>query len=247
MLRRGTLALAGAAAMLALACGGDDAAEPAPAGEVASPTAGTTARAAASESPAAAPAPTHSPVAKTTPATAADLALAAAAAKYKAIIRPSTEPCTRDNEKKQPCISLQSPASAAERGTVAIGVADAAGFGGFVAIFGRDSAGAWDLWFGTQNQSYHAWILPADMLVCADGDGLNVRKAPGSDAPIVTLLKDLVKVRAEEFVLIAAASGQKQGTGWYRLSSPVEGWAHSSFLSDARLNDCSLRDLQKEP
>lgn len=237
MLRRGALALAVAAAMLALACGGDDAAEPTPAEEVASPTSKATA----------APAPSPSPTATTAPATAADIALAAAAAKYRAIIRPATEPCARDNEKKQPCITLQSPAAAAERGAVAIGVADAEGFGGFVAIFGRNSAGAWDLWFGTQNQSYHVWLLPADMLVCADGDGLNVRKAPGSDAPIVTLLKDLTRVRAEEFVLVEAGRGQEQGTGWYRLSSPVEGWAHSSFLSDAKLNDCSLRDLQKKP
>ena len=32
------------------------------------------------------------------------------------------------------------------------------------------------------------------------------------------------------------------GTGWYRISSPVEGWAQSSFLPDAELNDCTLRN-----
>ena len=105
---------------------------------------------------------------------------------------------------------------------------------------------AWDLWFGTQNTSYHAFKLPAAMLVCADGDGVSVRQAPGSDATIVALLKDLTQVRAEEFVLTTPATASKApGTGSYRISSPAEGWVHSSYFSDAKLNDCALRDYQR--
>lgn len=223
-------------ALLAAACGGDDGGDPTPTtgATASSPTLAATAASSAT----AAPTPTHPP------ATAADAALAAAAMKYNAIIRPATEPCSRDNPRGQPCAWLSSPAASAERGVLAIGVWAASGNGGFVAIYGRNGAGAWDLWFPTQNQSYHVWNLPADMAVCADGDGLNVRRAPGADSPIVTLLKDTTRVRAEEFVLTAPASGERQGTGWYRVSSPVEGWAHSSFLSDGKLNDCSLRDFQ---
>lgn len=228
--------LLGALLLLAPACGDDDAGSPTGAPKGDSPTPAATA-AASPSAPPTATATTRAP-------TPADAALAAAAAKYNALIRPATEPCARDNPKEQPCAWLSSPAVAAERGAAAIGVGAASGNGGFVAIFGRDSAGAWDLWFPTQNQSYHVWNLPADMLVCADGDGLNARRAPGADAPIVTLLKDLTRVRAEEFVLAAPAAGAKPGTGWYRISSPVEGWAHSSFLSDAKLNDCALRDFQ---
>lgn len=226
--------------VLASGCGDDDdgASTATPETAVASPT---VAGAAPTATPTREPSPTVKPV------TAADSALAAALAKYNGIARKANESCSQDNAKKQACLALTSSAGAAERGTAAITVADAAGVGGFVAIFGRNGAGAWDLWFGTQNVSFHVWELPADMLVCADGDGLNVRKAPGSDSPIVTLLKDLATVRAEEFVLAAATNANVPGTGWYRISSPVEGWAHSNFLSDAKLKDCAVRDIQVKP
>lgn len=219
-------------------CGGGSstpggAATPAPSVSPASP--------AVSATPAA-PSPTAT--ATTRPRTAADDALAAAVAKYNAVVHAPGVPCAKDNPKNQACIDRAANVpSTPDRGVAAFGVSDAGGFGGFIAIFGRTQAGTWDFWFGTQNTSYHVFALPAPMLVCADGDGVNVRKAPGGDAAIVTLLKDLTRVQAEEFILaVPGAGAEKPGTGWYRISTPAEGWVHSSFVSDAQLNDCSLRD-----
>lgn len=132
-----------------------------------------------------------------------------------------------------------------DHGVMRLGITD--GMGGAILIMGKDRSGAWKEWFGTQNITYRLLELPGDMLVCADGDSLNVRVEPDPTAKVVGLLPPLGRVTAEQFVLTEPAtltpgSGQVVGSGWYRLSSPQVGWASSRFLSDARLKDCTIRD-----
>jgi len=239
MIRPGSLVLCGALALVASACGGDG-------GKSGFAVPEGTGAASAVTSPSATSMPSPSATAK--PKTAADEALAAAVEKYNALVRAPGQSCGNENPLKQSCVSAGGAPASPDRGVAVFSVSDAGGMGGFIAVFGRRAAGDWDLWFGTQNTSYHVFNLPAAMLVCADGDGVNVRKAPGSDVPIVTLLKDLTQVQAEEFVLTAPATNPPEpGTGWYRISSPNEGWVHSSYVSDAQLKDCSWRDaLEKK-
>lgn len=47
------------------------------------------------------------------------------------------------------------------------------------------------------------------------------------DVRAVGVLEDLTTVRAEEFVLTERASDLQHGYGWFRLSSPLDGWAYS--------------------
>lgn len=150
--------------------------------------------------------------------------------------------CETNNPQKKQCVSAQSSPSTVQRGIAVFGVSDPGGFGAFAGVLGRDPAGEWKFWFATQ-QAYQLLVLPGDMLVCAEGDSLNVRSAPTTDAQVVGSLSDLTAVRAEEFVLTEPASDlDKPGYGWYHLSAPLDGWAYSKYLTNADLGDCSLRD-----
>ena len=151
------------------------------------------------------------------------------------------------------CVEPQSTAAHAARGIALFGINSfgptedgGIGQGGAIAVMARGPDGQWRLWYGTQNFSYRLLVLPGDMIVCADGDGANLRAGPSTDASIVAVLPDLTPVRAERFTLTEPAAGRAQaaGTGWYQLSAPLEGWAFSQLLSDAQYGDCSMRDLQ---
>jgi hypothetical protein len=235
-----------AALLLFAACGGqEEAAAPSATTEAATPTGAETEEARPSRT-AVPPSPT-TPAATTTPVPsgtqtsqqAADAAFAAALEQFQAV---SEEDCETNNPQKKQCVSAQSSPSEAQRGIAAFGVYDPEGIGGFVGVLGRDPAGEWRLWFETQ-QAYQLLALPGDMLVCAEGDSLNVRSAPAIDAPVVGSLNDLTAVRAEEFVLTEPASdADEPGYGWYHLSAPLDGWAHSKYLTNALLEDCTLRD-----
>ena len=153
--------------------------------------------------------------------------------------------CMTNNPRRRACINPQSTIPVtAEGGTAAFGLRDPEGLGGALIIMGRGPWGDWDYWFGTQNISYRRFELPGAMVVCADGDGANLRAAPGLDAEILGVLADLTTVQAEGFVLAqpGTVSPLTAGAGWYRLSVPYAGWVYSELLSDARLGDCSFRD-----
>lgn len=186
-----------------------------------------------------APARTAVPTGTQTSQQAADAAFAAALKQFEGV---SDADCQTNNPQKRPCVSAQSSPSTVQRGIAAFGVSDPEGFGAFVGVLGRDPAGEWKFWFVGQ-QAYQLLTLPGDMLVCAEGQGLNVRSAPTTNAPIVGSLQDLAPVRAEAFVLTEPASDRhKPGYGWYHLSAPLDGWAYSKYLTNALLGDCSLRD-----
>ncbi len=233
--------------LLLAACGGEkeEQAAPAAATEGATPTGAATEeaqppRTAVTPSPTT-PAATKTPIPSGTQTTqqAADAAFAAALEQFQAV---SEEDCETNNPQKKQCISAQSSPSEAQRGIAAFSVWDPEGMGGFVGVLGRDPAGEWRLWFETQ-QAYQLLTLPGDMLVCAEGESLNVRSAPAVDAPVAGSLEDLATVRGEEFVLTEPASeADTPGYGWYHLTAPLDGWAYSKYLTNALLEDCGLRD-----
>jgi len=150
--------------------------------------------------------------------------------------------CETNNPEQRSCVSPLRETSP-ERGIAAFSIRQPSGPGGGVLVLGRTDAGEWRYWFGGQ-QYYQRTAVPGDMLVCADGDGANVRAAPGFEAPILTLLTDLTVVIAVKFVLTEPGSYSlgSAGAGWYRISGVAAGWMYSTLLADARTEGCALRN-----
>lgn len=142
------------------------------------------------------------------------------------------------------CVIPVSSADAAARGIAEFGVGSPLGSGA-TEVLGQEPSGAWQFWFGTQNVVYQLLDLPGAIIVCAGGDGLNVRSGPSTDGAAVAKLADGTQMAAEQFVLtdpgdhttLSAGRG-----GWYRISSPVQGWVYSRFISTASLGDCTWHD-----
>jgi hypothetical protein len=117
---------------------------------------------------------------------------------------------------------------------------------GSLAYFARKADGTWALYASIGNGGGGPLAkLPGDGLVCADGDGLNLRAEPSTTAAVVTLLPDTTTVRVDRFVLAEATiPGRAQpgsiphGNGWYHVTSPQEGWAFSDFLVPATDGGC---------
>ena len=147
------------------------------------------------------------------------------------------------------CIETHDPGVAVDLGVMRLTLTTPPGEGGSAAIFaGRTPSGAWDLWYGTQQVEFRMADLPGDILVCASGDGLNIREKPATDSAVVAFVKDLTRLRAEEFVLTTPGGigpGSTSGGGWYRITAKdpqVAGWIFAKYTTDARLTDCSIRD-----
>lgn len=188
-----------------------------------------------------------------TPAEAAASSLAAAVALFEG----TADPACRPGGPAPVCVQASSTPEEAAAGIATFGVSGSGpdGEGSFLGILGRDPAGVWHFWFGTQNTTYQALKLPAELTVCAEGATLNVRAGPSTDHAIVSTLADLTSVTAEQFTLTEAgvmpaeSTDQVVGAGWYQLSTPVEGWAYSRYLADAAPaavvgeGPCFLRDL----
>ena len=225
-------------ATVALGCKGDDGESP-----MTSPA--TTPEATGEAIPGVTPSPpaaaTPEVTAEPTPTTepAVDAALAAALEYFDAV---SDADCETNNPQNRNCAGLSSQPSTVQRGIAMFGVGPPDG-GGFVGVLGRDAAGVWKFWRAGQ-QDYQLLTLPGDALVCAYGAGLNVRSEPTTDAPAVGTIEDLTGVRAEEFVLTEQRSDdlQQHGYGWFRLSSPLAGWAYSKYLTNASWEDCAQHD-----
>ena len=129
------------------------------------------------------------------------------------------------------CVEPRSTPEQAARGIARFVVSESGpeAVGGFQAILGRDPTGVWRFWFGTQNISYQLFYLPGEMIVCAEGDVLNVRAGPGTDTEVLAVLPDLTPVTAEQFTLTEEGvrpterANQVVGGGWYYVSAPVAG------------------------
>src|SRR5205085_12312267 len=114
-------------------------------------------------------------------------AMAAALQVFNAV--PQAD-CLAGSPAKPICVALQSTPADIDRGFAVFGVGDVDGNGGFLGVLGRTGAGDWKLWFTSQNP-YQLTRLPGDMIVCADGTGVNVRSGPSADADRVDGLPDL--------------------------------------------------------
>ncbi len=214
-------------AAVALGCGGDGGESP-----MTSPATTPEATGEATPGVTTEPTPTTEP--------AVDAASAAALEYFDAV---SDADCQTNNPQNKLCAGLSSQPSTVQRGIAVFGVGSPDG-GGFAGVLGRDPAGEWKFWRAGQ-QDYQLLTLPGDALVCAYGAGLNVRSEPTTDAPAVGLIEDLTVARAEEFVLTEPGSDLQQGFGWFRLSSPLDGWAYSKYLTAAIQDDCGLHDAQE--
>ncbi len=183
------------------------------------------------------PGVTTEPTPTTEPAV--DAALAAALEYFDAV---GDADCETNNPQNKQCVGLSSQPSTVQRGIAVYGVGSPDG-PGFAGVLGRDPAGEWQFWRAGQ-QDYQLLTLPGDALVCAYSAGLNVRSEPTTDAPAVGVIEDLTGVRAEEFTLTERGSDDQQqhGYGWFRLSSPLDGWAYSKYLTAASWDDCALHD-----
>jgi hypothetical protein len=154
------------------------------------------------------------------------------------------EGCMVNNPARKLCILLESQPNDAFGGVLLFGMTSPDG-GGAALYFGRMQDGSWHYWFGTQNDTYQLVKFPADGIVCARGGGLNVREQPSTTASVVTLLKDLAPIRAEEFVLTQPGAFGHAGPdpdGWYRISAPVPGWVNYRYVSAASFKTCEFHD-----
>lgn len=239
-----TVALGMAAALLGPVlllggCGGGDDAAPAATREAATETAAK-APAGNPATPAATPTATPTATATATEPASRTNPLPAVLADTGGV---TGKACTQPENRDRLCVEPQSNDVTVRSGLAVFGVSSTSG-GGFGAVYGRTAGGEWKPWFRSQNP-FSLLFLPGEVRVCADGDGLNVRTQPSLSGPVVTTLADSTVARAEEFILdTPAASGTARGFGWYRLTAPVEGWAHSEFLAAAAMGDCATRDAQ---
>ena len=194
-----------------------------------------------------------SQVAEQTPEEAAATALSAALELFGG----TADPACRPGQPGPVCVEPLATLERAARGIATFGVSGSGpeGLGAFQGILGRDPGGVWRFWFGTQNVSYQLFALPGELIVCADGDGLNVRAAPSTDAEILDVLPDLTRAQAEQFTLTeegalpTESTDQVVGAGWYRLSAPVAGWVYAAFVENAMVSaatdqpPCAIRNL----
>jgi hypothetical protein len=229
-------------ATVALGCDGDEGESP-----MTSPATTPEATGEATDGVTPSPQATATPEATTerlpTSQQAVDAAFAAALDYFDAV---SDADCETNNPQNKQCVRLASRPSTVQRGIAVFSVASPGG-PGFAGVLGRDPDGEWEFWRAGQ-QDYQLLTLTGDALVCAYGAGLNVRSDPTTDAPAVGVIEDLTEVRAEEFVLTERGGDLQQGYGWFRLSSPLDGWAYSKYLTAARWDDCALHDaLEPEP
>lgn len=189
----------------------------------------------------ASPSPSPSPTEDPTPTTASDPKTAAYDAALQIFDAVPASDCSSNNPDGKSCLNWSTTASTPALGVAAFNVGSPQG-GGAMMVTGEQPGGGWAIWFGTQQALYQAVALPADMIVCAGGNGLDVHESYSASSGTVDTVSDGAVVRAEQFVLTAAGSAGVSGSGWYRLSSPVEGWADATDLSVASLGDCSFHD-----
>ena len=166
---------------------------------------------------------------------------------------PDDECRAGNNPLGKDCIVPTASAEGVARGIATFNLIAASRLHGASGVLGRTPSGEWEFLLITDSPVYQLLSLPGEMIVCAEGAGLNIRAAPSVEADVITALPDLTHVWVEEFVLTepglyAPRIAPRSGSGWYRLSAPVEGWAYSRFLSstvpdpNTGAPSCALRD-----
>ena len=166
---------------------------------------------------------------------------------------PDDECLAGNNPAMKDCIVPPDDRESEARGVAGFGLIAASRVHGALGVLGRQPSGAWGFFLITDGAHYQLVGLPGELIVCAEGAGLNVRAAPSTEAEVLVALPDLARVQAEAFLLTEPGDNgpgrvARAGAGWYRLSAPAEGWAYSRYLSnttvDAWMNqrECSWRD-----
>jgi hypothetical protein len=169
-----------------------------------------------------------------------ETANAAALTFIDGVIAPAC-PSTNVPEDKL-CVEPVSSADNAQRGIVVYAVVTESGQR-VRAVLGRDSGRAWRFWYATASPSYQLNVLPGDLRVCADGQGVDIREEPSAQSRSIARANDQTVLRADGFVLTeASASLQRTGSGFYHVSGPQAGWVFSRQVSDSRFGNCDLRN-----
>jgi hypothetical protein len=165
------------------------------------------------------------------------------------LVQALTTPCQSVNsDPNGSCLFVTSTEQNAQRGIAKFSISAVQG-GGASEIYGKGPDGAWKYWFGTQQPIYQLLDLPGPMLVCAGGDGINIRSAASPDAQVLGQAGDGARLTAENFVLTEPGSFNSSGLptagrgGWYQISAPQQGWVYSRFVTDAGLGSCMWHDL----
>jgi hypothetical protein len=178
---------------------------------------------------------------------ASDQGLLTAAANAASAVVPVDQVYPNCTNADRSCIEPAPSNGALNLGIAALGYRPARNEPGGAALFsGRKLDGSWGYWFGTQNTNHRLTLLPGELRVCADGDGLNIRERPDTSAAILAKLNDGTTMTAIQFVLTEPGTRDAAGAGWYRVvvtEPAVTGWVFSRFTSTTALPDCSTRDI----
>ena len=206
--------------------------------------------------PAVTPSATSSPTAAATPAPAVvtppagapgvEAAIAAAELQLGAVHLDSLTraACEAANPSSGLCISLQSGPAQVALGLARFTAGSLDG-GGFRLYMGRDLAGEWAFWFGTQQQSDVLEEMPGALLACSAAGPTAVFAGPSGFSSSTGSVARLVQLEAEAFVLVKPGSfavDGGRGEGWYYVTSPVMGWVAANDVTSAALGDCLLHD-----
>ena len=129
--------------------------------------------------------------------------------------------------------------------TVAGGISawkvSAQGGSSYTGVLGRAADASWKLWFSSQDVIVQI-ALPGTMRVCADGQGLNLRKSAASTAERIASIADNEIVDGDKFVLTEPGTPTQRGYGWYHLTTNPDGWAYSKYLVDSTQPNCDARN-----
>ena len=117
----------------------------------------------------------------------------------------------------------------------------AQGGSSYTGALGRAADGSWKLWFSSQEVIWQLQ-LPGRMRVCADGQGLNLRKTAATTAERVASIADNTIVDGDKFELTEPGTPTQHGYGWYHLTTNPDGWAYSKYLVDAAQPNCDARN-----
>jgi hypothetical protein len=137
--------------------------------------------------------------------------------------------------------------SAEQLATGIAGVGAQSSEAGVLYFFTRRADGEWGYWTTIANAGGGPLTrLPGDGIVCADGDGLNLRAEPSTSAPVITLLADETRITADRYVQATAGNRRStapepsfgHGDGWYHVVSPQEGWAYDAYVVPATDGGC---------
>lgn len=139
------------------------------------------------------------------------------------------------------CLESLSMSNTVAAGISAWRVTAQGGGSSYTGVLGRMADGSWKLWFSSQDV---IWLiaLPGTMRVCADGQGLNLRKTDSATAERVASIADNTLVAGDKFVLTEPGTPTQEGFGWYHLTTHPDGWAYSKYLADSTQPNCNARN-----